>query len=216
MLGCSVARRAPSAAAAPRRLGCSDDYKRAHYETGLERGRTRQAFVSRHAHMDGGNGSIHGGGTDNTCLAGSTAVVNAGETEDGTGGMAGTGRMAQQISGRVIHYYYACGCAGGSGSAHRRRHARARRVTRTVNSETWIGKMERAVHGAAYGYEGLPWAGVERLAHRRSLMGIRAPQTPWVSGCAGRAPRRATLHHSSTPLHQAQQRRWYCMLWESR
>ena len=29
-------------------------------------------------HMDGGNGSIHGGGTDNTCLAGSTAVANAG------------------------------------------------------------------------------------------------------------------------------------------
>ena len=92
---CSVARRAPSAAAAPRRLGCSDDYKRAHYETGLERGRTRQAVVSRHAHMDGGNGSIHGGWTDNTCLAGSTAVVNDGETKDGTDGMTETGRMAQ-------------------------------------------------------------------------------------------------------------------------
>ena len=132
LLWCSVARRAPSAAAAPRRLGCSDDYKRAHYETGLERGRTRQAFVSRHAHMDGGNGSIHGGGTNNTCLAGSAAVVNAGETEDGTGGMAEAGRMAQLISGRVIHYYYACGCAGGG--AHRRRHARARRVARTIRA----------------------------------------------------------------------------------
>ena len=129
---CSVARRAPSAAAAPRRLGCSEDYKRAHYETGLERGRTRQAFVSRHAHMDGGHGSIHGGGTNNTCLAGSTAVVNAGETEDGTGGMAETGRMAQLISGRVIHYYYACGCA--DEYAHRRRHARARRVARTIRA----------------------------------------------------------------------------------
>ena len=93
-MGCNVARRAPSAAAAPRRLGCSDAYKRAHYETGLERGWTRQAFVSRHAHMDGGNGSIHGG-ADNTCLASSTAVANADEAKDGTGGMAETGRMAQ-------------------------------------------------------------------------------------------------------------------------
>ena len=58
--------------------------------------------------------------------------VSAGETEDGAGGMAGTGRMAQLISGRVIHYYYACGWAGGG--AHRRRHARARRVARTVKA----------------------------------------------------------------------------------
>ena len=35
--------------------------------------------------------------------------ASAGEAKDGTGGMAGTGRMAQLISGRVIHYYYACG-----------------------------------------------------------------------------------------------------------
>ena len=103
VLGCSVARPAPSAAAAPRRLGCSDDYKRAHCETGLERGRTRQAFVSRHAHMDGGHGSIHGGGTDPYMGAGRTIhvsqarqqSVSAGETEDGTGGMAEAGRMAQ-------------------------------------------------------------------------------------------------------------------------
>ena len=208
LLWCSVARRAPSATAAPRRLECSDDYKRAHYETGLERGRTRQAFVSRHAHMDGGNGSIHGGGTDNTYLAGSTAVANAGETEDGTGAMAETGRMAQLISGRVIHYYYACECASVS--------AQAQACTREArgaddNSETWIGMAERAVHGAAYGYEGLPWAGVESLAHRRSDIVIRAPQTPWGSDCAGRAPR--TPHHTT---HQAQQRRWYCALWESR
>ena len=129
---CSVARRAPSAAAAPRRLGCSDDYKRAHYETGLERGRTRQAFVSRHAHMDGGNGSIHVAGRTIHVSQARQQSVSAGETEDGTGGMAETGRMAQLISGRVIHYYYACGCAGGG--AHRRRHARARRVARTIRA----------------------------------------------------------------------------------
>ena len=39
-------------------------YKRGHSVAGLEHGRTRQAFVSRHVHMDGGNGSIHGGETD--------------------------------------------------------------------------------------------------------------------------------------------------------
>ena len=126
--------------------------------------------------------------------------------------MAETGRMAQLISGRVIQYYYACRWAGVS--------AQAQACTREARdadgkSETWIGMAERAVHGVAYGYEGLPWAGVERLAHRRSVIGIRAPQTPWGSGCAGRAPRHTTPQHSSTPLHQAQQRRWDCMLWES-
>ena len=212
-MGCSVARRAPSAAAAPGRLGCLDDYKRAHYETGLERvGHGKHSYRGTHTWMAETDPYMGAGRTIHVSQARQQSA-SAGEAKDGTGGMAETGRMAQLISGRVIHNYLCMRMCG-----HRRTYAQA--CTREArgaddNSETWIGMTERAVHGAAYGYEGLPWAGVERPAHRRSIIGIRAPQTPWGSGCAGRAPRHTTPQHSSTPLHQAQQRRWDCMLWES-